>query len=234
MSNHKKKAISDLVANSCRLVTTFLAMNVHIMTMNSTPVRPLDGSDASSMDPSCFCPIEEGSPCHHHEKTPGATVGAGGEGSGTEPWPADGIEGAIQIVESKGLKLGTDVKYIQNAGGKVYYYGKGTSSGAGGPEMWTFSTHECVSFDPPRWDCKRNGGAVVGEHGHGSGQDAWPEDGIVGAIKIVEKWEGQLGTNITAIQESDGKCYFYGPGDSSGAAGPETWTFTQQTLIIKS
>ena len=60
-------------------------------------------------------------------------------------------------------------------------------------------------------------GETVGEHLPGSGTTAWSslEDCISHAVAKGH----EPGSTLRYIQKSGDKCYYYGPGNSSGAAG---------------
>ena len=77
-----------------------------------------------------------GSICYNITKAPRETVGKHLEGSGKQAWPGS-VEKALKIAyESYGLKPGSTLRYIQNSGGRAYFYAGGNVSGKAGSENW--------------------------------------------------------------------------------------------------
>ena len=62
----------------------------------------------------------------------------------------------------------------------------------------------------------------VGKHLKGSGQVPW--NGISNAIDVGAGYGNIPGKNLFYIQKYDNKVYYYGFGDESGTAGPDTWS----------
>ena len=59
----------------------------------------------------------------------------------------------------------------------------------------------------------------VGKHLKGSGQVPW--NGISNAIDVGAGY-GNILKNLFYVQKYDNKVYYYGFGDESGTAGPDT------------
>lgn len=74
-------------------------------------------------------------------KAPRETVGKHLEGSGKQTWPGT-VEEAIKIAESYGLVPGSTLRYIQNSGGRAYFYAGGNVSGRAGSENWRIDSME--------------------------------------------------------------------------------------------
>ena len=66
--------------------------------------------------------------------TPGETVGRALKGSGQKAW--NGLEDAQAQALGLGYEIGVDCRYFQSAGGFIYFYADGSSSGEAGDECW--------------------------------------------------------------------------------------------------
>ena len=67
-------------------------------------------------------------------KSPDEEIGKHLGNLGNSPWIS--IEHALQEADELGYTLGVSCRYIQNVGGKTYFYAEGTASGRAGRECW--------------------------------------------------------------------------------------------------
>ena len=145
----------------------------------------------------------------------GQAVGAGLANGGVDPWT--NVNDILVNAHTKyGWLLGVELRYIQNVGGKVYYYGGGTSSGN--------ANGTCVRVDPSTFSTCHTPGETVGQGLPGTGQMSAPggENKIDQAIAWGMKNHGLVpGQNLRYIQFAGGKTYFYAAGSSSGNAGSD-------------